>query len=272
MNNRKAFTLVELLVVISIIALLMSILMPALARVRRQAKSVICQANLKQWALVFSLYTSDNDGFFVNGQVPVNSKFFWPGGDGGGMGSWWFLPLEPYYKEQGIRFCPMATKTYEEGGQVPFAAWQTSPPPPQYSGSYGANGYILNSPQDLVFQLGRPTINNWRTINVKGTSNIPLFMDALWVDGWPEELDDPAPFEIWWRDDIGKYEMRRFCCNRHDRSENAVFCDFTVRPIGPKELWTLKWHRSFETNGIYTIAGGAEPTDWPEWMKEFKDY
>ena len=270
MKNRKAFTLVELLVVISIIALLMSILMPALARVRKQAKSVICQANLKQWALVFSLYTADNDGYFMNGNVPEDSGFFWEGGGGGGMGSWWFLPLEPYYKVHDLRFCPMATKLYENGGQVPFGAWQTSTTP-QYSGSYGANGYILNSPQDLVFQLGRPTKYNWRTIDVKGANNIPLFMDALWVDGWPEEYDEPAPVELWWLDKIGDSEMRRFCCNRHNRFQNAVFCDFTVRPIGLKELWTLKWHRRFETDNEWTIAGGAT-ADWPEWMRGFKDY
>ena len=57
MNSKRAFTLVELLVVIAIIALLMSILMPALARVRNQAKDVLCQSNLKQWALIFSMNT-----------------------------------------------------------------------------------------------------------------------------------------------------------------------------------------------------------------------
>ncbi|MHC4719972.1 MAG: type II secretion system protein, partial [Planctomycetota bacterium] len=62
MEGKKAFTLVELLVVIAIIALLMSILMPALARVRRQAKTVVCQSNLKQLANCFSTYSNDNDG------------------------------------------------------------------------------------------------------------------------------------------------------------------------------------------------------------------
>ena len=63
----KAFTLVELLVVIAIIALLMSVLMLALARTRNQAKAVMCQSNLKQWGIVFSMYTDDNDGSFMSG-------------------------------------------------------------------------------------------------------------------------------------------------------------------------------------------------------------
>ncbi len=66
MNSRRGFTLIELLVVIAIIALLMAIMMPALNRVKGQAQKISCQARLKQWALVFKLYTDDHDGYFNN--------------------------------------------------------------------------------------------------------------------------------------------------------------------------------------------------------------
>jgi hypothetical protein len=66
--------------------------------------------------------------------------------------------------------------------------------------------------------------------------------------------------------------MLRYCLNRHDGFVNGLFMDFSARKIGLKELWTFKWHRQFDTAGPWTMAGGSQSSDWPEWMKSFKDY
>jgi prepilin-type N-terminal cleavage/methylation domain-containing protein len=58
----NGFTLVELLVVISIIALLLAVLMPALAKVREQAKLAVCKSNLRQTGMAVYLYANDNKG------------------------------------------------------------------------------------------------------------------------------------------------------------------------------------------------------------------
>ena len=61
MKKQRAFTLIELLVVIAIIALLMAILMPALQRVKEQARDISCRSNLRQVGLVIYLYLQEND-------------------------------------------------------------------------------------------------------------------------------------------------------------------------------------------------------------------
>lgn len=106
----KAFTLVELLVVISIIALLLSILMPTLSKVRGQAQSVICSANLRQWGLGFSMYEQEYKGWLPKPTMDSTLGSLWC--DARAMGP--YLPSETYQEGTnnekwitgGISVCP----------------------------------------------------------------------------------------------------------------------------------------------------------------------
>ena len=63
MKNRKAFTLVELLVVIGIIAILIAMLLPTLSQVRRQAKAAACMSNLRSIGQALAIYANDWNGW-----------------------------------------------------------------------------------------------------------------------------------------------------------------------------------------------------------------
>ena len=77
--GRRAFTLVELLVVIGIIALLISILLPALNKAKEQANRVACASNLRQMGNALAIYTGDHK-FYPGCQAIMNGKAFaiWP--------------------------------------------------------------------------------------------------------------------------------------------------------------------------------------------------
>jgi prepilin-type N-terminal cleavage/methylation domain-containing protein/prepilin-type processing-associated H-X9-DG protein len=260
------FTLVELLVVIAIIALLMSILMPALSRAREQAKDVLGKSNLRQWGTVFAMYVGDNEGYFDTG---------WPhaaGEDGFYAGGHhWPVTLLPYYGNRELRFCPAAKRSLTVERRAAFWAWprQDTTDPDQWydpEGSYGTNEWIGNQPEGLERIPGA----NWRMAAVKGAGTIPMIMDCAWAGGFPEHTHDPPIYDG--EVDLGQPEMRRYVINRHNLMVNCCFVDGSVREVGLKEMWTLKWHRMFATNGPWTKAGGIEPTDWPRWMRSCRDF
>ena len=291
----KAFTLIELLVVIAIIALLMSILMPAINRAKKQARSIGCRARLRSWGLLFKLYTDDSDGYFNEGWGYAQHH--------SGNAEWglWMNALRPYYKDNwDMLLCPTATREMENANDWgTFKAWfrdvsnryrsRNEGTTKHFVGSYNINNWTNYMAGDRGGTNTRLYAEFWKNVNDAtdidyvtkkpngrpvSTNNIPVFADGTWHDAWPRATDAPVeyPDAFGIRDTGTTGEMNHFCIDRHNGFVNFLFMDWSVRGVGLKEVWTLKWHRGYDTRGPWTKAGGVMPGNWPQWLRRYKDY
>jgi len=105
-KRTKAFTLVELLVVVAIISLLVSILLPTLGKAKEQARIVICLTNLKGLNLAFTYYTGENNEWYPQGS-----------GSGGCPPTWDHI-LQPDYQQFDMLHCP-SDKLKRAYGSIP---------------------------------------------------------------------------------------------------------------------------------------------------------
>ena len=256
--RRRAFTLVELLVVVGIVAILAALLLPAMKGARRQARTVQCLAHVRQLAAGAHQYVVDNKGRWVEGIYrPWDEDY----------GTLWIenhlFPRRRRGEQSGIMFCPEATEPpqpfygshYPPGLHMYPGTWLRpwgQPDVPSYDpvamggapfrgSSYGMNAWLVVPPpgllrSDLRLCIPRP----WAE-----TSRVPLLADAMFPVVVPLHTDPPPRRLVPHTLSTGPTSMDGVCIARHGRAVNVAFLDGHARTVRLDGLWQLKWNNGW---------------------------
>lgn len=252
MKNRKTITKTELVVLLVSVVFLLAALGAVGATGRSRAKEAVCVSHLMGLGNLWRLYTNDNHSYF-----PRRG-----GGDVWGeehLGAWpYVLWLYERRVMPNLILCPAAAKAVIGGAKYPFAAWYMTQGDVTVCGSYTVNFWLSNNDEPKF----------WGTTNTRYAASVPILADGSWKDTEAEPTDDPWQSReqmVDWGWEPNRNEMKRVCIDRHGPAVNMVFLDFSVRRVGLKELWLLKWHREWP-------EGREHLPTWPAWMENFKDY
>lgn len=181
-QDRRAFTLVELLVVIGIIAVLISMLLPALNRAREQANQIKCASNLKQLYYCVQMYVNENRGYIMPSRImsgTASTESFWCGSDvlgsvliGGNGAS--MNPADVANRIARMLKCPSSERPKDPGSKIEIDYTYNSnlgddrayPWSPQYDSSgktatWGLFKKMTEVPQNVIIACdNEPVINS----------------------------------------------------------------------------------------------------------------